>query len=124
MLAEMDDPSFRLGNVLEDSYEELFFGERMQAIAAASCNEALAGCSDCAFQPFCGADPVYHYATQGDMFGHRATSGFCTKNMGVIRHLFELLDSGDREVERIFWAWINQASIQEMQLPRPPWLSR
>ena len=54
----------------------------------------------CAFQPFCGADPVYHYATQGDMFGHRATSGFCAKNMGVIRHLFELLDSGDREVER------------------------
>lgn len=123
MLAEMNDTSFRLGNVLDNSYEQIFFGERMQAIAAAACNEALAGCSDCALQPYCGADPVYHHATQGDMFGNRTSSGFCRKNMAIIRHIFELLRQGDSETEEIFWSWINQANREEMKLPKPSWLS-
>lgn len=123
MLAEMNDTSFRLGNVLDNSYEQIFFGKRMQAIAAAACNEALAGCADCALQPYCGADPVYHYATQGDMFGNRASSGFCRKNMAIIRHIFELLRQGDSETEEIFWSWINQANREEMKLPKPSWLS-
>jgi uncharacterized protein len=122
MLAEMDDRTFRLGNVIENSYEQLFFGERMQTIAAASCNESLPGCTDCAFQPYCGADPVYHYATQGDMFGHRPTSGFCRKNMAIIKHLFELLRK-DPDTERIFWAWINESTVQQMQLPTASWQS-
>lgn len=122
MLAEMDDKSFRLGNVHEDSYSEIFFGERMQAIAAASCNESLAGCSDCAYQPFCGADPVYHYATQGDIFGNRATSGFCQRNMAIFDYLFRILEKGDPQTMRIFWAWINQASTNETDLPRATWL--
>lgn len=123
MLAEMNDRTFRLGNVLHDSYEQLFFGDRMRTIAAASCNEALAGCSDCAFQPYCGADPVYHYATQGDMFGHRPSSGFCTKNMAIIRHIFELVRQADHETTDIFWSWINQAHREDMQLPKASWLS-
>lgn len=121
MLAEMGETSFRLGNVLEDSYQDIFFGERMQAIAAASCNESLAGCSDCAFQPWCGADPVYHYATQGDMFGHRPSSGFCKKNMGIIGHVLKLLHSGDAELEDIFWAWINRTSLQDTRMPETAW---
>jgi len=122
MLAEMGDTSFRLGNVLENSYSEIFFGERMQTIAAASCNEALAGCSDCALQPYCGADPVYHYATQGDMFGNRATSGFCRKNMAIIRHVLKLIDGGDSQLQDIFWSWINQSTLAQVQLPEPSWL--
>jgi radical SAM protein with 4Fe4S-binding SPASM domain len=121
MLAEMDDTSFRLGNVLEDSYQDIFFGERMQSMAAASCNEGLAGCSDCAFQPWCGADPVYHHATQGDMFGHRPSSGFCKKNMSIIRHLLQLLHSGDGDLEDIFWSWINRTSLAETRMPEVAW---
>lgn len=122
MLAEMGDTNLRLGNMLENSYEEIFFGEQMQAIAAASCNEALPGCSDCAYQPFCGSDPVYNYATQGDLFGHRPSSGFCRRNMGIIRHLLELLHSQDQDLQDIFWAWINRAPKSEMRLPKASWL--
>lgn len=122
MLAEMGDTNLRLGNVMENSYEEVFFGEQMQAIAAASCNESLPGCSDCAYQPFCGSDPVYNYATQGDIIGHRPTSGFCQRNMGIIRHLLGLLHSGDKEVEAIFWSWINRTSRREVELPAASWL--
>ena len=121
MLAEMKDPSFRLGNVLENTYEEVFFGEQMQLIATASCNEALAGCSECAFQPYCGADPVYHYATQGDMYGNRAVSGFCKKHMQVFRHLFDLILNGDQDTQRIFWSWINEESVERMNLPEVTW---
>jgi len=122
MLAEMGDTNLRLGNVLENSYEEIFFGEEMQTIAAASCNEALPGCSDCVYQPFCGADPVYHYATQGDLFGHRPTSGFCQRNMGIIKYLLEFLHSGNREIERIFWSWINRTPLRQVSLPEASWL--
>lgn len=118
MLAEVGDATFRLGNVLENTYDEIFFGETMQGIAAASCNEALAGCADCAYQPYCGADPIRHYRTQGDIFGNRAQAdGFCAKNMGIISHLFDLLLDSDSKLEEIFWAWINQESVERMALP-------
>jgi His-Xaa-Ser system radical SAM maturase HxsB len=122
MLAEMGDTNLKLGNVLRQSYEEIFFGPEIQALAAASCNEALPGCSDCAYQPYCGADPVYHYATQGDLFGHRPTSGYCTRNMTIIKHLLSLLQNGDKDVEQIFWSWINRVSKAEMALPVAKWL--
>lgn len=118
MLAEMSDFSFRLGNVLENSYREIFFGDAMQALGAAGVSESLAGCADCVYQPYCGADPVRHHATQQDMFGHRPTSTFCIKNKAIIRHLFGLLDGADPQLEEILWAWINRTSVGETALPR------
>src|SRR5260370_18084999 len=67
MLAEMGDEEFKLGNVHHDSYAQMFGGDLIRRIAASSCIESIPGCCDCAFQPFCGADPVFNYATQGDM---------------------------------------------------------
>ncbi len=107
MLAEMRDWTFRLGNVHKDTRRTLFTGDPALQLFQASCNQALAGCSDCAFQSYCAADPVYHYATQGDMYGQRPTSGFCARNMEVIRHLFSLIEENDRDTMRIFWSWIN-----------------
>ena len=69
MLAEMNDWTFRLGNVHKDTRRTLFTGDPALQMFQASCNQALAGCSDCAFQSYCAADPVYHHATQGDMYG-------------------------------------------------------
>ena len=117
MLAEVGDTTFLLGNVLEDDYDSIFFGETMQLIAAASCNEALAGCSDCAYQTYCGADPVRHYRTQHDLFGNRASSnGFCAKNKTLIRLLIDKILDGDADIERIFWAWINREDVNRMRL--------
>jgi His-Xaa-Ser system radical SAM maturase HxsB len=106
MLAEMGDRTFRLGNVHKDTRLSIFTGEPALRMFKASCTQALAGCSDCAFQSYCAADPVYHYATQGDMYGHRPTSGFCTRNMEVIRCLFSFIEENDRETMNIFWSWI------------------
>jgi His-Xaa-Ser system radical SAM maturase HxsB len=106
MLAEMQDWTFRLGNVHKDSRRSLFTSEAALNMFEASCNQSLAGCSDCAFQSYCGADPIYHHATQGDMYGHRPTSGFCQRNMGVIKHLFSYINDDDPNVMGIFWAWL------------------
>ena len=122
MLAEMGSHVFRMGNVIENDYSEIFFGEAMQNIASASCNESLAGCSDCVYQPYCGADPVRHYSTQGDIFGNRPASGFCQKHLWVFRHVFDLMLNADLELERIFWAWINREGVNRMRLPEPSWL--
>ena len=105
MLAEMRDFSFRLGNVHRSSYGELLAGPVAQALVEASCMETLPGCCDCAFLPFCGADPIFNWATQGDPIGHRPSSAFCTKQMGVITHLFNLLKGSDEFTRRLLVSW-------------------
>jgi uncharacterized protein len=105
MLAEMQDKSFRLGNLHTDRYETVMGGDRMRAIVEQSCCETLPGCSECAFLPFCGADPVFHWATQGDLVGHRPTSAFCHKNMAIIRYLFDLLRGEDAFTRQLLVSW-------------------
>jgi len=114
MLAEMGDQRFRLGNVHVDDYQQIFNGRRITSLVESSIVETLPGCSDCAFQTYCGADPVFHYTTQRDMVGHRPTSGFCRRNMEIIRHLFSLL-ADDPELERIFFAWIRERSAERLR---------
>ena len=67
MLAEYHDYTFRLGHVT-DNYENLFYGDKAQQIALIWGTEFIAGCADCAFQSYCGADPVRNHSTQNDMY--------------------------------------------------------
>jgi His-Xaa-Ser system radical SAM maturase HxsB len=115
MLAEMKDTRFRLGNVHTDDYDTIFGGPRINSLVQSSVVESLPGCTDCAFQTYCGADPVYHYATQGDMVGHRPTSPFCRRNIAILRFLFSLLATEDPEIYRIFFAWIRECNLQELK---------
>jgi His-Xaa-Ser system radical SAM maturase HxsB len=105
MLAEMGDKSFCLGNVHAHRYEEILGSEILRAIAAGSVLESLPGCSDCAFLPYCGSDPILHYRTQGDIVGHRPTSSFCSKNMSILRYLFSLLRSEEPFVRSLLTRW-------------------
>lgn len=105
MLSEYNDYTFRLGHVSEP-YSQLFYGPKTGKIAQVWANEALAGCADCAFQAYCGADPVRNYATQGDMYGFRPSSSFCKKNKAMITHIFSLLINRP-DVISIFKSWIN-----------------
>ncbi len=119
MLAEAGDCTFRLGNVLEGDFAAIFLGETMEAMVPAACNESLAGCSECAYRVYCGADPVRHYATQRDLFGNRPASGFCKKNRAIIRHLFELVFAAekDQDLERILWSWISREDQSRLKIP-------
>lgn len=106
MLAENGDFSFRLGHV-SDNYSDIFLGKKSSEIAQVWANEALAGCADCAFNVYCGADPVRNFAVQGDIYGHRPTSSFCKKHKAIIRHIFSILIERP-EIIPIFKSWINK----------------
>ncbi len=116
MLNEMGDARFRLGSVYEDSYETIYFGQAMQLLAATGVAECLAGCVDCAYVPYCGADPVRHYATQKDAYGNRVASEFCKKYSLIISYLFEILRNADAETENIIWSWLNDAPVDRFEI--------
>lgn len=119
MLAEMGDHTFRLGNVHQHTHTEIFTGDAFLNVAATSCNQALAGCSDCALQTYCGSDPVFNHASQGDMYGHRPSSEFCHRNMEIIKHLFRLISAQDPETLRIFFSWIRNSGMNEIREGAP-----
>ena len=64
-------------------------------------------CSTCAFEPYCGADPVFHHATMNDFVGQKTMSAFCQRNMGVFTAI--LCRTRDDDFARqLFWRWAQQ----------------
>lgn len=105
MLAETGDRRFRLGNVITDSFEDVMLSDSLVDTLAESMSECVPMCVDCGFQPYCGSDPVYHYATQGDSVGFKPSSDFCRKNMEVMRHLIRLLED-DEQAATVLRTWL------------------
>lgn len=105
MLAEMGDYSFRLGHLGRDSFETVMAGDALVDILGDTMLEGLPMCSDCAFLPYCGSDPVFHKATQGDLVGHKAFSAFCKKQMAVLRHLITLMED-DPAARHVLQGWV------------------
>lgn len=104
MLAEMGDTTFRLGNLHRDSYEEIMLSEALLRPLDESFAASAPMCSDCAFEPYCGADPVYHHATGGDYLGRKPSSGFCRRNMSIFRLLLDRYE-GDPATRALFQTW-------------------
>jgi His-Xaa-Ser system radical SAM maturase HxsB len=92
MLAEMGDRTFELGSVHDHSYRDLVLSDTLVSAVADSLTQTAPQCSSCVFEPNCGADPVYHHATQQDSLGIKPLSEFCNRQKGMITHLFELLE--------------------------------
>jgi radical SAM protein with 4Fe4S-binding SPASM domain len=105
MRAEMGDTTFRLGNIHTDSYEQIFRSDALLNPLESSFANSVPMCSDCAFEPFCGAEPVYHHATQGDFVGRKPLSGFCSRNMEISRFLISALHKDD-DTGRILRSWV------------------
>lgn len=100
MLAEMGDKTFRLGNVHENSYEDIILSDALLTPLEESFAASAPMCSDCAFEPFCGAEPVRHHILHGDFVGRKPLSPFCNRNMAIFRRLILLMQE-DEEVRRI-----------------------
>jgi uncharacterized protein len=104
MLAEMGDHTFRLGNLQRDSHREIMLSDALLDPLEQSITVSAPMCSDCAFEPFCGADPVFHYATGKDYLGQKPTSDFCTRNMHIFRLLLDRYEA-DPFVRDLFRSW-------------------
>lgn len=104
MLAEMGDTTFRLGNVEKNSYEDIMLSDALLTPLEESFALSAPMCTDCAFESYCGADPVYHHATAGDFLGRKPVSGFCRRNMGVFKLLLSLYEE-DADARSLFLDW-------------------
>jgi uncharacterized protein len=97
MLAEMGDRTFELGDLRIDGYRSLVLSDKLVSLIGGTLAQCAPQCSSCAYEPHCGADPVFHHATQGDALGIKPLSGFCGRQKGVLQLLFEILDGGGEE---------------------------
>jgi hypothetical protein len=107
MLAEMGDRTFELGSVVADDYQSLLMSDKLINSVANSLTQCAPQCVTCAYEPHCGADPVYHHATQSDLLGIKPLSEFCARQKGILRLLSELLD-GSPEDAVVLRSWVKQ----------------
>jgi His-Xaa-Ser system radical SAM maturase HxsB len=104
MLAEMGDTTFKLGNLHHDSYAQMMTSDALLDPLESSFTLSAPMCSDCAFEPFCGADPVFHHATTGDFLARKPESAFCQRNMAIFEMIIDRYNA-DRETREIFRSW-------------------
>ena len=112
-----EEKNFYLGNANINSWREMFGGNLLREIIAASCIESLPGCAWCVFQPYCGGDPVRNYASFGDMIGNRPQSDFCRKHRDLFNLLFDYLEQKTEDIENVFWSWITCRTLDEIRSP-------
>jgi hypothetical protein len=88
----------------------------LKNIISHSCIEAIPGCAWCAYQPYCGGDPVGNYAQQGEMIGKRSESDFCNKHRKIFDILFKYIEQDDPKIMDVFWSWITDRNLEEIRL--------
>jgi His-Xaa-Ser system radical SAM maturase HxsB len=105
MLHEMGDDAFLLGDVRTSSYRQIVGHETVRAVVIAGNRDSQPDCVGCAYNPYCGTDPIHHYKTQGTIFGRIRESTLCQVHKGIQDYLFEKLASAEPEVLEIFEKW-------------------
>ena len=97
MLAETGDDAFRLGHVDQDSYYSLILSDKLISAISSSLTQCAPECSTCVYESHCGADPVYHHATQGDVLGIKSLSAFCARQKGIMGLLLHILETSPQD---------------------------
>ncbi|WP_460710184.1 His-Xaa-Ser system radical SAM maturase HxsB [Lysobacter terrae] len=113
MLAAMGDHTFCMGRV-DETIPTWLASSAMARVIQAGVAEALPTCADCAYVPLCGADPIDHYARQGDPIGHRPTSDFCRKQMGMFDLLLERWENAPSVERSILESWTQRSAVASM----------
>lgn len=103
MLAEMGNPSFRMGTV-DDDYTTLVQSTACGVICKESVTEAQPTCSQCVYQPYCGVCPVVRYALYSEPGEISPNDYRCAIYRGILDTLFDLLLVPDNET--LFRSWI------------------
>lgn len=114
MLVRMGDNRFLMGNVMKNSYKEIFGGDILKEITSKSCVEILPLCSSCVYQAYCGADPVRNYLETKDIIGRRPND-FCKKNYAIFDFIFEKLRKNSKNELDVFWSWLSNKYLNEIR---------
>ena len=106
MLYEMGRDEFKLGNVFENSYDELMQSPVCKSVCVSSCLESQLNCCDCVYQPYCGTCPVINLAQEKDLFFKNQNAFRCKIYGGMLDTIFEILYDNKKENIEIFNKWI------------------
>ncbi len=115
MLKRMGDSKFLMGNVFRNTYRDIFNGSVIREIAEKTCAECMPECSSCAYQPYCGADPIRNYLETNDIVGYRPLSDFCKKHMLIFDFLFEKIKNNNPDEMDVFWSWITGRPLKDIR---------
>lgn len=118
MLARQGDRNFLLGNVHASTFGEALGGDTLRQMVTQSLVETAPGCAYCAYQSYCGADPIRNYVESGEYIGCPPISSHCKKNRGILDLLFEYIEENDPETIAVMWSWIYRTPVSKLMLPR------
>jgi len=109
MLSVIGDESFRVGNVMKNSFNEFMDNEIVKSLCLASCLDNVPGCESCVYKPYCGVCPIYNYYVEDrDLFFPSMKNDRCRINMAILDYLFDKLR--DARNKEIFYNWIHHYS--------------
>ncbi|MBI3565461.1 MAG: His-Xaa-Ser system radical SAM maturase HxsB [Elusimicrobia bacterium] len=105
MVDHQGDPIFNVGKVT-DEWKDVLDHPTARACAAASNLETQPMCAQCAYKPWCGAEPVFHYEMQRSIAGQMPTSPWCWIHMGIFDALMKRLR--DPKTRAVFERWLER----------------
>jgi len=107
MIARMGDDMFKLGNINQNSLEQLINNDSCKSICLASCTNGLAGFSENVYQPYLGVCPVYNYSLYGNIFPAMKNNFKWQIDEQILDYLFEKLKN--RKNKDIFSEWLRKS---------------
>ena len=118
MVGAMGDDLFCIGDVHQDSYEDIIRHPGVRSLCVASCVECLPGCSQCAYAPYCGVCPVYNYIMEGDLVARYPANDRCRIQKGILDHLFRrLAEPGMEDLLRRWTESKDRSSVYRRIVP-------
>ena len=108
MLAESGDKSLRLG-VIGEPLGQLMKSAVMEELLINSISTQVPGCTKCAFNVFCGPDPVAAQAEFGSMKALSLTTEHCKRYKWMFDYFLRRLRSADDSFLDLAYLWANPA---------------
>ncbi|MNC14599.1 hypothetical protein D3C75_623860 [compost metagenome] len=112
MLAETGDCSLRLGSIGE-SLAQLMTSPVMRQLIETSISTQAVGCEICAFNSFCGPDPVGAQAEFGDMRTVALLTEHCKRYKWLFEYFFRKLRTADDDFLDIAYRWAHPAGYSD-----------
>ena len=113
MLYEMGNDAFKLGNVFENTYDDIVQSPVCKAVCVASLLEGQIKCCDCVYQPYCGTCPVVNLAQEKDLFFKNHNSYRCKIYGVMLDIIFKILYENNNEEINVFKKWIGAECNEE-----------
>jgi len=95
-----------MGNVFDNTYDELIGSEIVKQTCLASILDGIPACSSCAYKPYCGVCPLLNYIEEDSMFSKIPNNRRHKINEGILDILFRKLR--DEKTHDLFIGWLER----------------